>query len=105
MKKYFQTELAGVTERFLLDVRARIVLTMLEKNGIITGKSDGEDSQGRAKLSEMPPIEVVQRAFAIAEEFISVCEEKKYIKPCELTEELAMVRKIKLERLSYKINE
>lgn len=97
MKMYFPLETTGVVTGILLDIRAQIALNMLEKHGLITGKNGTEDSQGRAKIMEMPPDETVKRAFDIAERFIKICEECGFLKPCELTEEQAMIHKANLE--------
>jgi hypothetical protein len=37
-------------------------LSLLEKWGIVAGAPDGEDSQGRAKMTNMPVADVVSRA-------------------------------------------
>ncbi len=103
MKMYFPIETVGVTSRVLFDIRAQIALTMLEKHGLITGKNGAEDSQGRARIMEMPPAETVKRAFDIAEEFIAVCEKRKFIKECELTEEDAILHKGQLEHKALQL--
>lgn len=103
MKMYFPIESTGVVAKVLFDIRAQIALSMLERNGLIIGKDGPEDSQGRAKIIELPPIEVVKRAFDIAEEFIRVCEEKTYIRDCEMNEETATIRKAEIERKALSI--
>jgi hypothetical protein len=86
MTKYFPKESVGVLNGTLLELRATIALCMLEKWGAVMGKDGAEDSTGRAKIVEMTPKETVERAFAISEEFVRVCEEKEYLKICAMTE-------------------
>ena len=46
----------------VLDNRARFMLALVERWGMVSGKDGGEDSSGRSKLTLMSTEEVVDRA-------------------------------------------
>lgn len=64
----------------LFELRASIALDLLKHWGLVAGKSDREDSSGRAICDLQNPEEAVTRAFNIAELFIQTAESKGYIK-------------------------
>lgn len=62
-----------------LTMRARAVLGLLEKWGMVQGVDGGEDSAGRAKLDLMPVKETVDRAVEMVETAFEALEEKDWI--------------------------
>ena len=57
---------------FDLEARSHLALFFIEK--IIMGKRGSEDSQDRAAIEEMPATEIVERAFEMADAFVSIAE-------------------------------
>jgi hypothetical protein len=53
-----------------LDSVGEAALRLIERFGLMAADTDGEDSAGRQKGKLMPPSEVVQRCFDIAEMFL-----------------------------------
>ena len=71
----------GISTPWSLEVVASLALRFLDHNtALVAGKLSGEDSNGRAKYDLQPVDEVVNRAFAIAEEFVRVAESKNLIR-------------------------
>lgn len=62
-----------------LDRVGEIAFDLIRTNGFLTGCPDGEDSQGRAKMKLLSPEDLVDRAFAIAETFMSVAKDREHI--------------------------
>lgn len=58
---------------------ARMACLLIERWGMIAGKSDGEDSAGRAKLDLMPPAEVVERACETAQLAVAEFERRGWV--------------------------
>lgn len=99
MKNYFRLPYTQANDGYRFELRAVIALELLEKGGILMGTVQHEDSQGRAFIEVMPAPEVVDRAFAMAEHFVSVAEEKGYLKECPVTIEEAMATKGRLGKI------
>lgn len=68
----------------LMEFRSAMAWQLIERFGLISGRRGTEDSQGRAAIEEMPPAEIVQRAFAIADEFVEAAQSRGELK--EFTE-------------------
>lgn len=58
---------------------ARMATTMVEKWGMVTAESDGEDTSGRAKLRLSTPDELVTRAVDTAEKLIAALRERGHV--------------------------
>lgn len=86
---------------FDLEARSLIALDLVNHFGSIAAKINGEDSSGRSKLELQDPTELVQRCFAIADEFVNECERRNSIRSYTMDEVLDMedeVNEKKLER-------
>lgn len=86
---------------FDLEARSLIALDLINHFGSIAGKVDGEDSAGRSKIELQNPTELVQRCFAIADEFVNECERRNSIRSYTEDEILDMEDRVnnkKLER-------
>lgn len=57
----------NINDNDVFSSKAKIVVEMINRWGMVTGIPDGEDSAGRAKLKLMPPEILVSRAFVIAD--------------------------------------
>lgn len=57
----------AVTQTEVLNLKARLSATLIEKWGMVAGIPDGEDSAGRSKLRLLTPQEVVDRATETAD--------------------------------------
>jgi len=66
---------------FILELRARIALVMLEHWGPVMGKvSSNEDSSGRRYIEDMQPQDLVRKAFEIAKFYVERAEQDNLIK-------------------------
>ena len=74
MKDYFRPEIEESRECAKIGFRARIVLTLIERWGMVAGEIDGEDSAGRSKIKLQTPEELIERAFKVAELFVARAE-------------------------------
>ena len=101
MEYWSNPDLADKIGACRMELRAQLAWQILEKYAVITGKHAGEDSKGRAYLCEMPPAEVVSRAFEIADEFVRIAEERGQIKPETMTETDLIQRVLRQEELRY----
>jgi hypothetical protein len=84
MKQYWNV--LGLDNSIILEMRARLAWKMIDHYGIVSCATDKEDSQGRARLDLLSPEQVVNRAFAIADVFVSRCEEREAIRETTLEE-------------------
>lgn len=99
MNNYFQHKMENHQAGVQLDLRFRLAVDLMKHVGIATGKTDGEDSAGRAKLELLAPKEVVDRCFEIADYAVQLGEEKGWIKPVETTDEEAAAEVGRLEAI------
>jgi len=85
MAKYWPADIGpGYVD---LELRANIALRLIEQNtATIAGKTDGEDSAGRARVVLQPPGELVTRCFEIADTFIDTAEKRGDIRPASAEE-------------------
>ncbi len=73
---------------FALNMRGAIALHLVEKWGTVAGEiADKEDSAGRAVLDVMPPADVVERAFTLADLTVNELEKREWIRSVECTPE------------------
>jgi hypothetical protein len=86
---------------YTAEVRAVKAWELIHGYGLVGGRiREAEDSAGRAVLEVMPPQEIVERAFAIADAFINMAEARGEIRHCtEEDEEAAFQRGGQLERI------
>ncbi len=52
---------------------------LIKSNGFCLAEPNGEDSSGRQTIKLVAPLDVVLRAFSIAEDFVRLSEEKEYL--------------------------
>lgn len=55
-----------------MELRAALAWELLSRHGIVAGRRGHEDTAGRAVIEEMPPQELVSRAFAIVDCFFDL---------------------------------
>ena len=84
---YWSNQQYAIDNNHEMEFRARIALALIEKWGTVAGKTAGEDTAGRWKLALQGPVELVDRCFAIAEEFIRVAEAKGLLRQTILSHE------------------
>jgi hypothetical protein len=65
---------------FSMEARALLAWELLLRVGICTGTPQGEDSAGRSVLSLLPPQDLVDRAFQIADSFVNKAEARRELK-------------------------
>lgn len=91
-KTYFanvEMSTTDVQNGFTVDFRGGLALELIEHWGMVAGVNNGEDTCGRARLDVMPVEEVVERAFAMAEQAYQALEARGWIKPVARTVEEA----------------
>lgn len=65
-----------------LSAAGRIALSLVSNHVTqVAAEPAGEDSAGRQKMRLQVPETIVARAFAIAEEFVRVAEDRGYMRP------------------------
>lgn len=67
--------------KFTPSMRAGLAMDMARKWGMVAGKPDGEDSEGRAKLGLLSPAEVVERAIETADLLMTEIEARDWMLP------------------------
>ncbi len=67
---------------------AIFTMLLIERWGMVTAKSDGEDSAGRAKLTIKPVEECVDRAIEMAEMAFKKMRDKGWLVECGSIEEI-----------------
>ena len=68
-----------IYKKNVLDTKAELALTMIEKWGMVQGYPDGEDSAGRAKIGLMPIDKLIERAFESAEAAFTEIEKRGWL--------------------------
>ena len=59
--------------------KAKIVVELISKWGMVAAVPDGEDSKGRSKLRLMEPGELISRAFTIADKMFNELEIREWM--------------------------
>jgi len=77
-KKYFgeHAKFGGIVKGVIFELRADIAMRLIERFGSVAGKTDGEDTAGRARLTLQEPEELVKRCYAIADLFVAEAERR-----------------------------
>lgn len=78
-KKYGREKDVVVYETETFDVAGRLAAVLVERWGLVAAKFDGEDSAGRAKMALPSVREVVERAFDMAEGFMSEAKRRGHL--------------------------
>lgn len=81
MAKYWPISTSLGQSGYQLEARAEIALNLIERWGLVAGRLEGEDSEGRAAYDNMPPGLVVERAFALADCFMDAAERRGDVLP------------------------
>lgn len=97
MAEYYPNEPEGINTGVIMEFRAALAWRLLERFGLVAGKDGGEDSHGRAKITDLGPKEMVDKAYLIADLFMEKTEERGLIRPCKLTEAEGLIRRAKFE--------
>src|SRR3990167_9329520 len=80
----------GIQNGYLLELRARLAFTLIERYGSVAGQPRGEDSAGRSILDLQTPQELVTRCFEIADLCVQECLSRGLIrKPTKTVDEMA----------------
>lgn len=69
-------------ETELPDATARFAAELISKFGAIAAIEDGEDTVGRQKMRLQNARELVERSFAIAEQYYEVARSRGYMVQC-----------------------
>lgn len=72
---------------YTLNLRGALAFSLVEKWGAVMGKIEREDNAGRAILDVMPPQEVVDRAFTVADLAVSELTKRGWIRAVTTTPE------------------
>lgn len=99
MNLYYPNEMKNVDNGVAMELRAQLAWELLRTNGVLMAKPDGEDSSGRQALAPMPPKELAERALAIAEAFVSVCEDRNYLTVPVMTIDQAAAESGRLQKI------
>jgi hypothetical protein len=75
-------------EAFMADQEGRMAMALIERWGMIAGKTDGQDETGRAKLELLSPEEVVDRAFETAHLAFKALHDRGLMIPVPTFEEI-----------------
>lgn len=68
---------------FKSDLKFRLVITFLEKWGMVAGHSEREDSAGRAVTDLVPVDQTVERAFIMADLVVTEAERRGWLAPLD----------------------
>jgi hypothetical protein len=99
MPYYYPVDFKTVDAGAAMELRAHIALDLLRTNGLLASVPDGDDTRGRRAYNLMPPKELVYRAVKIAEEFVSACEERGYLRVPSITPEEAAAEVGRLQHI------
>ena len=108
---YFPSDIDAFANGVNLDLRFRIMLTLIEKWGLVSARMDDkEDSSGRAKLRNMDADEVVNYAMQIAEKAVLAGEERGWVRPIKMTDEecnaqIGRLKRIQMDREFGRLSE
>ena len=96
---YWPLEMTAMDKGFVFELRSQLAWELIHHFAIVAGAEGGEDSQGRAKLRLLTTGEVVVRAYAIADEFVTTAEARAELRQVSYTDEQAMERSGALARI------
>lgn len=105
MDFFSREENQAIDHGYQIGLKASIVMDILRTHPLIAGKSDGEDSAGRARLREANVEEVLDMAFALADGFVERAAVNGWIKattvPVEQAAVIVGIRRGFMEKAQY----
>ena len=78
-ERYDKKAEVSVNDTDYFGSRAKIVVELISKWGIVAAVPDGEDRKGRSKLRLMEPDELISRAFTIADKMFNEFEMRQWM--------------------------
>src|SRR5438309_11216444 len=96
---YWPLEMTAMDKGFVFELRSQLAWELIQRFALIAADDGGEDSHGRAKLRLLTTGEVVVRAYAIADEFVTTAEARAELRQVSYSDEAAMERSGALARI------